>query len=174
MHFCKGWNSPPVASAPFGSCNSATGRQERAGNDCRAAGHRPERERRRPAPPATGPLRGADGLYAVSTRRRNGATVSQLRACAVQGLQAGLGSPAAVCGSPVRNLLSSFVNTFPWGSRRGYATGLECATIEWLSGFSSVSRPRNLGAPLEPGSDRKDDSLSRRSPRGNAAAADLT
>ena len=41
---------------------------------------------------------------------------------------------------------------FPEGARRGYATGLECETIKWFSGFSSVSRLRNLGAsPLSPG-----------------------
>ena len=51
-----------------------------------------------------------------------------------------------------RKPLDFFVNDFRGGAPRGYATGLECATIEWLSGFSRVSSHRNLGAsPSSPG-----------------------
>ena len=34
-----------------------------------------------------------------------------------------------------------------WGRAGDYARGLECATIEWFSGFSRISSHRNLGAP---------------------------
>ena len=45
------------------------------------------------------------------------------------------------------NFMRKILNNFPRGAWRGYATALECATIKPLSGFSSVSRLRNLGAP---------------------------
>ncbi len=50
------------------------------------------------------------------------------------------------------NYMRKILNNFPRGARRGYATGLEYEKIKWFSGFSSVSRLRNLGAsPPSPG-----------------------
>ena len=168
MHFCKWRSRSEIASAPLKSCISATGRRRSAGVERRAAGHREESRDRRPARSETQDAPGRPGgrqcVKQINGGLGRGPTDSggqpgERNADPADAGGAGPGTAGrGMCrrwrerardGGSVNfsELFWMKSEHFSGGARRGYATGLECATINTLSGFSSVSCHRNLGAP---------------------------